>query len=64
MQAAAELSHVSNVVPLTGMNLGVEELGDQLDLGFWDTFAGVAAGVVVGAGAIAGGIAIGMALAT
>lgn len=64
MQAATELHGQNNIVPLTGLDLGVEELGEQLVPGFWDTFAGIAAGVIVGGGALTGGIFIGIAIAT
>lgn len=64
MQAASELQERSNIVPLTGLDLGVEELGEQLVPGFWETLAGIGAGIVVGGGALAGGIFIGVAIAT
>ena len=37
------------------LDLGIEELDEMVDPGFWDTAAGVAAGTVVGAGVVYGG---------
>ena len=37
------------------LELGIEELDEMVDPGFWETAAGVAAGTVVGAGVVYGG---------
>jgi hypothetical protein len=40
---------------LDNLDLGIEELDEMVDPGFWDTAAGVAVGTVVGAGVVYGG---------
>jgi hypothetical protein len=40
---------------LDNLELGIEELDEMVDPGFWDTAAGVAVGTVVGAGVVYGG---------
>jgi len=43
----------SNEIDL--VELGIEDLDDMIDPGFWETAAGVGVGTVVGAGVVYGG---------
>ena len=37
------------------LDLGIQELDEMVDPGFWDTAAGVAVGTIVGGGIVYGG---------
>jgi hypothetical protein len=51
----SELPTPDTDVTSMDLDLGIEQLDEMVDPGFWDTAAGVAAGTIVGAGVVYGG---------
>ena len=49
------MDHLYDEGGAEALDLGIQELDEMVDPGFWDTAAGVAVGVVVGGAIVYGG---------
>jgi hypothetical protein len=50
-----DLHYTQDNTDTEALDLGIQELDEMVDPGFWDTFAGVVVGTVVAGGIVYGG---------